>query len=63
MEYKGFRIEGDKTFGYLKIKPLGKGSVPLSLRGDYTTIKIAQQAIDRYSEAKESEPKRTSRSQ
>lgn len=46
MEYNGYKIEGDGMFGYSHIKPLGKGSVPLPLRGTYTTQTFAQKAID-----------------
>ena len=48
MEYKGYSVEGDGTFGYKKIKPVGKGSVHLALRGSYTTPKEACDAIDRF---------------
>ena len=48
MEYNGYKIEGDGTFGYSNIKPIGKGSVPLELRGTYTTKTFAQKAIDGY---------------
>lgn len=48
MEYQGYKIEGDGTFGYKKIKPLGKGSVHLKLRGSYTTPTEACNAIDRF---------------
>ena len=48
MEYNGFKIEGDGVFGYSHIKPIGKGSVPLPLRGTYTTKTFAQKAIDAY---------------
>lgn len=47
MEYKGYKIVGDGTFGYKQIKPIGKGSVHLSLRGSYTDYKVACQAIDK----------------
>jgi hypothetical protein len=47
-EYKGYSIEGDGTYGYSYIKPIGKGSVHLSLRGAYTTGQAAQRAIDNY---------------
>lgn len=46
MEYRGFNIEGDGTFGMKVIKPLGKGSVPLSLRGAYTKSSFAERDID-----------------
>lgn len=45
-EYHGYVIQGDGTYGYKKIRPVGKGSVPLELRGDYTTEAFARQAID-----------------
>tara|TARA_R110000772_G_scaffold144025_1_gene253579 strand:- start:11734 stop:11934 length:201 start_codon:yes stop_codon:yes gene_type:complete len=48
MEYNGYNIVGDGTFGYKHIKPLGKGSVSLELRGIYTTAYEAQKAIDDY---------------
>jgi len=50
VEYKDHRIVGDNTYGYKEIKPAGKGSVHLSLRGKYTTTQMAQRAIDSYVE-------------
>lgn len=47
-EYKGYLIEADGTFGQKTIKPVGKGSVHMSLRGTYTTVAFAQRAIDLY---------------
>lgn len=44
--YRGYSIQGDNTYGYKEIKPVGKGSVHLSLRGQYTTAAFAQRAID-----------------
>ena len=46
MEYKGFNIEGDGTFGMKLIKPIGKGSVPAALRGMYTKSIFAERDID-----------------
>lgn len=46
MEYKGYEIVNDNKFGYKNIKPIGKGSVPMDLRGSYTTYDFAKQAID-----------------
>lgn len=46
MEYKGYNIVGDNTYGYKLIKPIGKGSVPMELRGEYTSFPFAKQAID-----------------
>ena len=48
MEYNGYKIVGDGVFGYNHIKPVGKGSVPSSLRGADTTKTFAQKAIDAY---------------
>ncbi len=47
IEYKGYNIVGDGTFGYKQVKPIGKGSVHLALRGNYTDHKAAMRAIDR----------------
>lgn len=47
-EYKDFLIVGDGVYGYKEIKPVGKGSVHLSLRGKYTTLTAARKAIDFY---------------
>lgn len=46
LEYRGHLIVGDGTYGYKQIKPVGKGSVHLSLRGEYTTSLMARRAID-----------------
>lgn len=48
VEYNGYKIVGDGTFGHKEIKPLGRGSIHLSLRGSFTTEKGARQAIDGY---------------
>lgn len=47
-EYKGYAVVSDGTFGHKLIKPLGKGSVHLSLRGSYTNAGQAFRAIDVY---------------
>lgn len=47
-EYREHMIVGDKTFGYKEIKPVGKGSVHLTLRGKFTTEAVARRAIDTY---------------
>lgn len=52
-EYRGYAIEGDGTYGQKVIKPVGKGSVHLSLRGSYTTVAFAKRAIDVYLITKE----------
>lgn len=46
MEYGGYVIKGDGTFGYRSIWQDGRGSVPLGLRGVFTTDKEAMKAID-----------------
>ena len=50
-EYRGYLIVGDGTYGYKEIKPAGKGSVHLSLRGAYTTAHFAIKAIDQYEDS------------
>lgn len=51
-EYKDYLIVPDGTYGYKEIKPVGKGSVHLSLRGKYTTEAVAKRAIDFHVESK-----------
>lgn len=48
IEYKGYSIVGDGTFGNKEIKTIGKGSLPLQLRGAFTNAVFAQKAIDTY---------------
>ena len=48
MEYNGYTIVSDGVFGYFNIKPTGRGSVPLQLRGAYTSQVFAQKGIDAY---------------
>lgn len=48
MEYSGYRIQHDGTFGMYTIKPIGKGAIPKTLRGRYTSYGAAKQAIDAY---------------
>lgn len=48
MEYNGFRIEGDGTFGMKVIKTIGAGSIPEALKGSFSKNIFAQQAIDFY---------------
>jgi len=52
MEYKGYKVVGDGTFGYKHIVPLSKGSVSLELRGAYTTAVEAHKAIDSFETSK-----------
>lgn len=46
MEYNGYRIEHDGSFGMYTIKPLGRGSTPKELKGRYTDYGAAKDAID-----------------
>lgn len=48
MEYKGFKLVSDGTMGYWTISQTGSGAVPSSLRGMYTTAKVAMSSIDAY---------------
>lgn len=48
MEYKGFKIVADGTFGMCSIKQLGSGAVPTSLLGSFTSPAQATYAIDAY---------------
>ncbi len=50
-EYNGYLIVGDGTYGMKEIKPIGKGSVHLQLRGKYTTSALAKVAIDLHSKS------------
>lgn len=56
LEYKGYQIVGDGSFGYKQIKATGKGSVHLELRGAYTNSKQAELAIDRFLAIQASKP-------
>lgn len=53
MEYKGYIIKSDKTFGYFEIRHTGKGSLPNSLAGSYTHTNLAKRAIDAWLDKKE----------
>jgi len=46
-EYKGFKFENN-NFSNVIIKPIGKGSVPLQLRGMYTSPAVAKESVDLY---------------
>jgi hypothetical protein len=47
MEYEGYIIESDKTYGMYSIRPIGSGTVVKELRSKYLTIRDAISAIDR----------------
>lgn len=51
-EYKGYNIVSDGNYGMKEIKPMGKGSVPMELRGKFTSSYMAQKVIDMHTEAK-----------
>lgn len=53
MEYKGYLVEGDGTFGMKLIKPAGRGTVPNELRGSFSSFAFAQRAIDQVTSKKE----------
>lgn len=52
MEYRGYSIENIGTFAMKEIKTIGRGSVHMSLRGNYTDSKTAMKAIDFYEDSK-----------
>lgn len=53
MEYKGYDIVSDGTYGMKLIKKIGPGTCPYILQGSYTKIVDAQHAIDQYVLVKE----------
>lgn len=53
MEYKGFNIVGDGTFGYKKVKRVGSGTAPKFCSGSFTSESFAKKAIDQYLSGKE----------
>lgn len=61
IEYNGYKVESDGTFGYINVKPVGSGSVPKQLRGDYTSNRFAKLAIDKHGKVKDGKKERTSR--
>jgi len=62
-EYQDYKIETTKAYSLKEIKPIGKGSVPLELRGVYTSPLEAEKAIDRYVASKEQKGKRSGKQQ
>lgn len=46
MEYKGYRIVGDGTYGMKYIKHVGRGACPKELLGSFTSITQAMKMID-----------------
>ena len=47
-KYSKFNIVSKGGFGLKVIKPSGKGSVPVALRGAYTSVGLAKRDIDAY---------------
>lgn len=46
VEHNGYKIVGDGTYGFKEVRSIGRGALPNSLRGQFTTEKSARQAID-----------------
>jgi hypothetical protein len=46
VEYGGYKIQHDGTFGMYTIKPQSKGSVPKELKGRFTSYGAAKLIID-----------------
>lgn len=47
-EYRGFKIVGDGTYGMKVVKQIGRGAVPASLKGFFTTDFMAKKLIDQH---------------
>lgn len=52
MEYRGYKIEGDGTYGHKIIKS-SKGPLPNALKGSYTNSEFAKRAINIVADSKE----------
>ncbi len=52
-EYKNYNILHDPALNLKFVKIVGKGSVPLELRGHYTNEVTAKSAIDKWLKKKE----------
>jgi|JI10StandDraft_1071094.scaffolds.fasta_scaffold647062_2 hypothetical protein len=46
MEYKGYNIVSDGTYGMRVIKGIGRGALPKDLNGAFSSDKTARKAID-----------------
>jgi len=53
MEYRGYNIVADETARMKKVEAIGRGSVHLSLRGLFTSEKMAKHAINIHENGKE----------
>jgi len=51
-EYRGYSIETLTPYNMKHIRPIGKGSVHLDLRGSFTNVKEARLVIDKFLEEK-----------
>lgn len=47
-EYNGYKIVSDGTYGFKEVRSVGRGALPVVLRGQFTTEKVAKQAIDHH---------------
>lgn len=47
-EYKGYNLGLTGSFAMVKVKAKGQGTIPLPLRGLYTTFAEAKQGVDVY---------------
>lgn len=48
MEYNGYKIMPLGTFSMYSIGPVKSGQIPSVLKGNYTSLSLAQKAIDVY---------------
>lgn len=53
IEYRGYIIEHDGSFGMKKIKAKGSGALPKALKGSFTNSANAIRVIDLYLAEKE----------
>ena len=51
LEYNGYKVVSD-NYGFKEIKAVGRGSVPMPLRGKFTSELEAKNAIDRLLQVK-----------
>lgn len=53
VEYNGYNIDGDGSYGMKLIRTIGRGSLPLELRGHFSNEHEARKAIDKSRALKE----------
>lgn len=46
--YRGYRIEALGTFPMFKVQAVGSGQIPVALYGSYTTVTMAERAVDQF---------------